>query len=25
MSVVLLVIHGARDIPTIFRDLFRRV
>jgi toxin ParE1/3/4 len=23
--VVLLVIHGARDIPTIFRDLFRRV
>ena len=22
--VVLLVIHGARDIPAIFRDLFRR-
>lgn len=23
--VVLLVIHGARDIPTIFRELFRRL
>ncbi len=22
--VVLLVIHGSRDIPTVFRDLFRR-